>query len=241
MMDVAREDASPEAPIGHHWLDSTHVTFGVATAGIVVGGVKLEGSLFTGREPDQHRYDIERPRFDSWAARATWNPSANLSMQVSHGRLKSPEQLHPEEDVRRTTASVTYNRAFAGGNWQSTLAWGRNAPAHSKGGGGEHDRPTDAFLLDGAVQAGRNTIFARVEHVEKDELFADDPASPLADRVFDVSKASVGGYHSVPVGALALDLGGLVSGYALPRAIRPVYGKSPKSAMLFARIRIAGR
>ena len=25
----------PDAPIGHHWQDSTHVTFGVATAGLV--------------------------------------------------------------------------------------------------------------------------------------------------------------------------------------------------------------
>ena len=25
----------PEAPITHHWLDSTHITFGVATAGLV--------------------------------------------------------------------------------------------------------------------------------------------------------------------------------------------------------------
>lgn len=225
--------ASPEAPIGHHWLDSTHVTFGVATVGVVMGGVKLEGSLFTGREPDQHRYDIERPRFDSWSARATWNPTRDLSMQVSHGRLKSPEQLHPEENIHRTTASVTYNRAFAGGNWQSTLAWGRNAPSGD-------GRTTDAFLFDSAVQAGRNTIFGRVEHVEKDELFGDDPANPLADRVFDVTKASLGGYHSIPVGALALDLGGLVSAYALPSAIRPVYGKSPKSAMLFARLRIVG-
>ena len=225
--------ANPEAPIGHHWLDSTHVTFGVATAGVTFRGVKLEGSLFTGREPDQFRWNIERPRFDSWSARATWNPSADWSMQVSHGRLESPEALHPEEDVRRTTASVTYNRAFAGGNWQTTAAWGRNAPS-----GGE--RPTDAFLLDSALQAGRNTIFGRAERVEKDELFADDHENPLHDRVFDLGKLTVGGYHSIPVGQVALDLGGLVSTYALPRALKPVYG-SPRSAMLFARLRIVGR
>lgn len=231
--------ANPEAPIGHHWLDSTHVTFGVLTAGVVRGGMKLEGSLFTGREPDQRRWDIERPRMDSWSLRATWNPSADWSMQVSHGRLESPEALHPEEDVRRTTASVTYNRAFAGGNWQSTLAWGRNVP---RGGDhiGEGGGATDAFLLDSAVQVRRNTLFGRAEVAEKDELFANDPASPLHDRTFSVGKLSVGGYHSVPVGQLALDFGGLASTYALPRALKPVYG-SPKSAMLFARVRVVGR
>ncbi len=227
--------ANPEAPIGHHWLDSTHITFGVATAGVSLRKVKLEGSLFTGREPDQHRWDIERPRMDSWSARVTWNPRRDWSMQLSHGRLHSPEQLHPDEDVRRTTASVTYNRAFAGGNWQTTFAWGRNDPS-----GGDHARTTDAFLLDGAVQAGRNTLFARAERVEKDELFADEPANPLHDRVFTVGKATLGGYRSLPLDRLALDLGGLVSGYALPRALRPAYGR-PASAMLFARVRINGK
>jgi hypothetical protein len=50
---------SPEAPITHHWLDSTHITFGVVTAGVVVGDWKLEASRFRGREPDESRFDIE--------------------------------------------------------------------------------------------------------------------------------------------------------------------------------------
>ncbi len=227
--------ANPEAPIGHHWLDSTHVTFGVATAGVSVRNVELEGSLFTGREPDERRWNIERPRMDSWAARVTWNPDRDWSMQASHGRLNSPEKLHPEADVARTTASVTWNHAFAGGNWQATAAWGRNAPV-----GGDHARATDALLIDSAVRAGRNTLLARAERVEKHELFADDPANPLHDRVFTVGKATLGGYYSLPVGQTVLDLGGLVSGYALPRALKPAYG-SPASAMLFARLRIAGK
>lgn len=226
--------ANPEAPISHHWLDSTHVTFGVATAGLVYDGLKLEGSVFTGREPDEDRYDIERPRFDSWSVRATWNPTANLSMQVSHGFLKSPEGLHPEQNVRRTTASVTHNLPLGnGGNWQSTFAWGRNDPS-----GGHHAHATNAFLLESAVEAGRFTVFGRAENVDKGELFAE--GAPLSGRVFNVSKLSLGGYHSLPVGKLAFDLGGLVSKYDLPAAIQPEYGPNPTSFMLFARFRIAG-
>ena len=44
---------NPEAPLTHHWLDSTHITFGVATLGVSQGPLKLEGSWFNGREPDQ--------------------------------------------------------------------------------------------------------------------------------------------------------------------------------------------
>ena len=62
----------PEAPITHHWLDSTHITFGVVTTGLVLDRIKIEASAFRGREPDQHRYDIEAPRLDSFSARVSW-------------------------------------------------------------------------------------------------------------------------------------------------------------------------
>ncbi len=224
---------NPEAPIAHHWLDSTHITFGVATLGVAYRGVKLETSLFTGREPDERRWNIERPRMDSWSVRATVNPGADWSMQLSHGFLKSPEKLHPEEDVTRTTASITYNLPLGPDrNWQSTLAWGRNDPS-----GGDHGVATDAFVLDSAIQLARWTVFGRLERVDKDELFGDDHDDPLAGRVFTVGKLTLGGYHSVPLGALALDVGGLVSKYALPRAIQPAYGSDPTSFMIFTRIR----
>ena len=229
--------AYPEAPIAHHWLDSTHITFGVATAGLVWGGWKLEGSSFTGREPDEFRWDFDHPKFDSWSARLSWNPTPDWSLQVSRGHLVSPEQLEPDVDQDRTTASATWNRPFAWrgvkGYWQTTAAWGRNDRRPATGTG----RSTDAFLLDSAVSHGRHSVFGRVENVDKDELFADDHASPLHDRVFNVTKASFGYYYTVPLPKrLYLDLGGLVSRYDLPRAIRPVYGADPTSFMLFTRV-----
>src|SRR5438067_2303498 len=73
---------NPDAPIGHHWEDSTHITFAVATAGIAWKNVKVEGSIFTGREPDENRYDFYRPRFDSFSGRSAWYATQNLSIQV---------------------------------------------------------------------------------------------------------------------------------------------------------------
>src|SRR5213079_3458555 len=97
----------PDAPLGHHWQDSTHVTFGVATAGLVWRTVKIEGSVFTGREPDEDRYDFDRPRFDSASGRISWNPTPDLALQFSHGYLKSPEGLEPTVNRHRTTASTS--------------------------------------------------------------------------------------------------------------------------------------
>src|SRR5437868_2188418 len=102
----------PDAALGHHWQDSTHVTFGVATAGIAwsrFGGMKIEGSVFTGREPDEDRYDFDQPEFDSYSGRISWNPTRNLALQVSYGYIKSQEQLEQYLKRHRTTASVIYN------------------------------------------------------------------------------------------------------------------------------------
>src|SRR5881409_4322961 len=87
----------PDAPISHHWQDSTHVTFGVATAGLVwsrFGGIKIEGSIFTGREPDENRYDFDQPEFDSYSGRISWNPTRNLALQDRKStRLNSSHSL----------------------------------------------------------------------------------------------------------------------------------------------------
>ncbi len=222
--------ASPEAPIDHHWLDSTHVDFGVATAGLLIGRtLKLELSDFTGREPDQYRWNFDPARFDSGSWRVTWNPTRDLSMQVSQGWLHSPEQLTPEVNQRRTTTSATYNRAYAGGNWQTTLAWGEdvNTPG----------RKLDATLLESAASFGPHTVFARAEQADKDELFL--APNPLADRVFRVGKLSLGYAYAIPVARhFLIDLGGLFSVYDLPTAIKPAYGSSPRSLMLFTRVRL---
>jgi hypothetical protein len=78
---------NPEAPITHHWFDSGHITYGVATAGYASRQFQIEGSIFTGQEPDEDRWDIEKPRFDSWSVRATWNPTPYWAVQASTGRL----------------------------------------------------------------------------------------------------------------------------------------------------------
>src|ERR1043166_261099 len=118
---------NPDAPISHHWQDSTHITFGVVTLGIVWRDLKIEGSTFKGREPDEVRYDFDDPKLDSFSGRISWNPTRNLALQVSHGYLRSPEELEPDANQHRTTASLLYNRALGSdSNWSSSIVWGMN-------------------------------------------------------------------------------------------------------------------
>ncbi len=175
--------ADPFAPLGHHWMDSTHVTFGVVTAGIFTRNLKLEASWFNGREPDENRSNFDFRRMDSYSTRLSYNPMPDLSMQVSWGYLKSPEQLDPNVSVNRITASTTYDRPLAsGGNWATTAGWGRNI--------GSTGKPTDALLLESNLDFDtKNVLFGRAEFVRKT---GEDLDFSPAGQVYNVGAISLG-------------------------------------------------
>ena len=220
--------AFPQAPITHHWLDSSHITFGVLTAGAVAGAWKVEASAFRGREPDENRWDVETPKLDSHAFRLSWNPTPALALQASRGRLKGPESLEPGIDIDRTTASAIWAADLKPGHAEVTAAWGRN-----------RDRPgpaLDAFTAEAALEiAGRHTVFARAERVEKNELVPE--GDPRAGTVYDVGSWS-GGYRFDlwKRGHAAAGIGILATVAAVPAGLRGDYGTDPRSTMLFARV-----
>ncbi|HEU4477945.1 MAG TPA: hypothetical protein VFR80_05460, partial [Pyrinomonadaceae bacterium] len=118
-MHRASASENPAAVLSHHYQDSSHISFGVLTTGFTYRWFKVEGSIFNGREPDEHRYNFEAHAWNSRSARISFAPNQNWSMQVSHGLLRNPEALEPG-DVRRTTASITYNKPLARGNWATS-------------------------------------------------------------------------------------------------------------------------
>ncbi len=222
---------SPEAPITHHWLDSTHIVFGVATLGWVHDGFKLEASSFRGREPDQDRYDIERPEFDSWSVRASWNPSPQWSLQASYADVTAPEQLEPDEDETKLSASAIHTRRVGlNGWWSTTLAWGRKQH--------EDDDPKDAWLLESAVHPNeRWTIFVRAERIETDELL--EAHGDGHGQVFTVGKASIGAVRDWRIARNArFGLGALYAANWVPAGLEPAYGGDPDGAMVFVRLKI---
>jgi hypothetical protein len=224
MHRVSGQD-DPAAPITHHWLDSTHITFGVATLGLVRGPWKIEASAFNGREPDQHRWGYQPVRFDSYSTRITFNPAPDWSFQVSYGYLHSPEQLTPDVNQQRLTASGTWNRHLAGGNWQTTLAWGQ-----------DRDRPghvLQAALLESALALGADTVFARAETVQKDDLLS-------TGQVLRVGETTLGYVHDFPLArhvALGLGVQGTIN--FVPAPLHAAYGAAePTGLMPFVRLKI---
>jgi hypothetical protein len=219
----------PDAPISHHWVDATHITFGVATAGVRYGKFKLEGSSFTGREPGENRYNFDKPRFDSRSARLWFNPSAAWSMQVSHGFLKSPETVHPD-DVYRTTASVSYSRKGRGERFfNATALWGMNKKNNHDG---EH-----ALLTEAALRRERLVVYGRYEWVQKSaEELQLDRVPGWQDGSYNVNTLTLGaGYdllHNTPV---RVSLGAQASVYKADDRLNSLYGDMPLSAQVYLR------
>ncbi|WP_245646750.1 hypothetical protein [Sphingomonas soli] len=212
------------SPIAHHWFDSTHITYSVVTAGVRGPLLQFEASAFKGREPDERRWNLDTPKLDSWSLRATLTPSPNWAVQVSHGRLESPEAGHAGADEQRTTASVHYAR----GGFSAMLAAAakRRVPGDT----------LTAFSGEANWDLGaHHSLFGRIENVANDELFPDH-ADPLHDRKFRVTRFEGGYAYRVPLGDAELALGGSLAAYAKPRALDTTYGRAPVSATLFARL-----
>ena len=219
---------SPEAPISHHWLDSTHITFAVVTGGLVLDRVKLEVSRFNAREPDQHRWNIETGPLDSTSVRISWNPTRELALQGSWGHFKEPEQLEPGVDQKRWSASALYARKIAPGwKFAGTLAWGRKAAD------GHED---DAFAAEASVKHSNWTVFGRGEITENRELIDLAEHGPA----YCVGKVSVGAVRDFRVAEhLTLGAGGLVAVNFVPDSLAPLYGgNNPVGAMGFLRLKL---
>lgn len=236
-MHRASASENSSAPLSHHLQDSTHISFGVFTTGVTYRWFKVEGSVFNGREPDENRYNFEAHTWDSRSARLSFAPNSNWSMQVSYGLLKNPEALEPG-DVRRTTASISYNKPIRGGSWASSLIWGRNHESHSG----------EIFNLNGYVAEStlnfldKNYVYTRLELTDKNQLLrASDRlllgiANPHPS--FRIGAYTFGGARNIwTTSKVSLAIGSDVTVYSIPSTLDPIYGSNPVSWKLFFRLR----
>lgn len=226
--------ADAVAPLSHHWQDSTHISFGVLTGGLYTRHVKLEGSWFNGREPDEERFDFDLRVPDSYAARLSVNPTPNWSGQVSYGFLREPEVvLAPGESLHRVTASVTYNQPFAdASNWATTAAWGLNR--------GEDGDASNALLLESNFLFDQNNIFGRIEYVQKSghDFGFEDAA---AEETFPVGALSLGYLRNFgPWGGVVPGIGLLGTVNVVPSGLENRYGtRFPLGMVAYVRLRPA--
>ncbi|ATB28672.1 hypothetical protein [Melittangium boletus] len=221
----------PLAVLGHHWQDSTHISFGVATVGLVTPLAKLEVSAFNGREPDENRYDLDPRAPDSFSVRLSANPTTRVSAQVSYGYLASPEALEPEVSANRFTASATYHAPVgARGFWATTAVFGRNLESG--------EPPTNSALLESSVDLdGHHAVFGRVEYVRKTGHDLVLPEA-LEHQTFDVGALALGYvYQFAPWGPVKAGLGARGAVNLVPESLVPFFGsRTPVGGMVYVRL-----
>jgi len=216
---------NPDAPIGHHWQDATHISFGVATAGFIIGPMKLEGSVFNGREPDENRYNFDTPRFDSYSGRVSYNPGEEISLQMSYGFLRNPEGHG--DDVNRVSASVMYSKVIdESESVHATALFGQNS---------EHHVTLHSYLLELAYIIGDVGLYGRHESIEKLRsdlsIMIDTQRSELVHQITAGINTRIASYgnHTLRAGVQ-----GTLS--VLSTFLEPFYGKNPVSYQMYLQL-----
>jgi len=220
------------SPLGHHWQDATHITFGVLTSGFATPKFKLEASAFTGREPNQARTNFDPIHLDSYSGRFSWNPTRSIATQVSYGFIKGPEAFDPTTNIRRTTASVMYERPVTlNSSWSHTMVFGQNDST-----AGER---TNSYLYETAYRRARNAIFLRAEQIQKtgSDLVL---GGPDLNRIFNIGAYTIGFAHDLPhkLGDTVTAVGFDFTYNSKPTTLDRYYGSgSPLSFEVFMRLR----
>lgn len=233
----ASAEEIPQAPLSHHWQDSTHIADEVVTVGLKYEKIRLEASGFYGSEPGENRWIIQYGPINSWATRLSYFPSRNWSAQVSAGRLTKPEREEPG-DVVRTTASIQYARPMQGAGWATSLIWGRNHDSFT-----QHN--LNSYLVESVAPWRRKNFFTgRIELVDKDELFSDQPdleeqLARTAGSTFRIGAYTAG--YTRDIGTfekIETGIGANFSTYSMPDAIKPYYGNHPVAVNVYLRLRL---
>jgi hypothetical protein len=230
----------PQAPLSHHWQDSTHISDDVVTAGIAWRSLKLEASGFHGAEPGENRWIVQAGAIDSWSARLWYFPSKRWAAQFSAGRLTKPEALEPGDQLR-LTGSLQYSKPMQGGTWSSSLIWGRNHNTATQ-------RNLNAYLAESVLPIHtRNFITGRIEFVDKDELFDADPTLSASidtryGSTFRIGAYTIGYTRDIDIfPRIETGIGANIETYSLPAAIKPYYGDRPVGGNIYIRIRLKAR
>lgn len=235
---------NPIGPITHHWLDSTHVAFGVVTLGLHNQRWKVEASGFHGRDPDNSRVNLDLGAFDSVAARLSFLPTERLALQVSAARLRDSwtDFPFPDQDpaTRVTTSAIYHMPLGANGIWATTLTVGANHAREIVAAGILDTTTAAAALLESTLTlADRHTFFSRFEvgGMPAHHLHAHE----FSDSVFTVGKLQGGYIRSLREWkGMVPGIGGTAALSLIPPALAPRYsGRTAPSVGVFFSLRAA--
>ena len=209
---------SPEAPISHHWLDSTHISFGVLTGGLVLDRCQARGQpLQRARaRPASLEHRDRAAGFDRGAA--VLEPGLDRSRCRAAGAISRIPSNWSRASTRSAgrPAPSTPAKSRRTGSWRRRWRGGaRRSSIMRKSGGTTPSSPRRRS------KHGGWTIFGRGEMTENRELL--DEAEH--GEAFSVGKLSLGAVRDFRLAEhFSLGAGGLVAVNFIPDGLEPLYG-----------------
>jgi hypothetical protein len=238
--------ADPVAPIGHHWQDATHVSYGVATAGARLGFAMLEASAFNARESDFDKPwpDFSNARLDSYSGRVTVS-AAGFSAASWWGYMKGHDPLTPAMQMHRYGGSLSFDK----GRSSSLAVWGMNVHHHDGAShlflhGDPNASPharSSSLLIESTLGVGNKlSVFGRAERVVKSAEELGFQGGNLLE-AYPIGMLVLGGRRDVMATRFArFGIGARGSMTLLPSALELTYGtRRPLGIDLFAQARRA--
>jgi hypothetical protein len=200
------------AALGHHYQDSTHIANNVVTSGVNIGKLTIEASGFSGAEPGEQRWRLEKGALDSISGRVSYKITGRSLVQYSQGHINGVAE--------RQSASYTYVRPHKGGYWASSLIYGRNV---------EPDHTSNSFLAEStAFLKQKHWVWGRAEYLDRESFHG------------KVTTFTAGYAHEIPIPSkwLSFSLGGQFNWYRVPDEAKRAYGSSPVGAQITLRARL---
>ena len=190
----------------------------------------LEGAAFSSRDVERPHDPHEIRRIDSRSARLSFSPIANWVVRLTRGTVSGLDHLVAGDEVRRTALSATYKRSFAEGDWEATLAWGRNSRKFRES--------TVGYLIESAFRFdGIHSVFGRLEQVGSDEIARENES--MQRQLFVMNKLTLGYSQDLRItSSLRLDAGAYVTRHFVPSGMASSYGSGPAAYMMFVRVKL---
>jgi len=209
----AEQGVAQTVAVGHAWRDLT-----------------LEGAAFSSEGSERMHDRREARRIDTRSARLSFSPAANWVVRLTRGTVSGLDYLVANEEVRRTAMSATYRRSFAEGDWEATLAWGRNSRKFRES--------TVGYLVESAFRFdGVHSVFGRLEQVASDEIVRENES--MQRQLFMMNKLTIGYSQDLRItSSLRLDAGAYVARHFVPSAMTSSYGSGPTAYMMFVRVKL---
>ena len=212
--------ANPAVPLSHHAQDVTHSSFGVVTIGVYARRLRLEGSSFNDRQPEEPStvFFYRGARLDAHAVRITFAAGTAWSLAGSYGYLPAASGGHTHEALHRMSLALVRNAA----PWFITVAFGANDPVG-------REPPSRALLAEGERRwnSEQHVLFARAEYVQRtaEELSLVGSVNPRQD----IEALQVGYSYGRRV-----RLGGYATMTRIPPQLEPFYGsRTPLTVAVF--------